>query len=68
MCCAFFNAGGLLKKIVCWANMSALAGLNAARRSFTQRDAVTQEVEEDVFQEDFSLPVGLDHTKLAAVL
>jgi hypothetical protein len=43
--------------------MSALAGLNAARRSFTQRDAVTQEVEEDVFQEDFSLPVGLDHTK-----
>jgi hypothetical protein len=46
-------------------NMSALAGLNAARRSFTQRDTVTQEVEEDVFQEDFALPVGLDHTKFA---
>jgi hypothetical protein len=43
--------------------MSALASLNAARRSFTQKDAVTQEVEDDVFQDDFVLPVGLDHTK-----
>jgi hypothetical protein len=45
------------------AKMSALASLNAARRSFTQKDAVTQEVEDDVFQDDFVLPVGLDHTK-----
>jgi hypothetical protein len=43
--------------------MSALASLNAVRRSFTQKDSATQEVEEDVFQENFALPVGLDHTK-----
>ncbi len=43
--------------------MSALASLNSVRRSFTQKDSITQEVEEDVFQENFALPVGLDHTQ-----
>jgi hypothetical protein len=54
-----------MQKFIRSANMSAFASLNAARCSFTQRDTVTQEVEEDVFQEDFALPVGLDHTKCA---
>ena len=48
--------------------MSAFASLNAARSSLMHRDTTAQEVEEDVFQEDFALPVGLDHTKCAFVL
>jgi hypothetical protein len=52
----------------CETKMAALASLNTARSSLTHRDTVTQEVEDDVFQENFSLPVGLDHTKYVFVL
>ncbi len=51
-----------------WAKMSALASLNSARRSFTQKECATQEVEDDVFQENFTLPVGLDHTKCVVLI